>query len=71
MIDGHERAILELLAAHGDGLGWHAIAVRLGARGQHDPRNLVHVLDGLTGRGLLAAADGRWTLTELGRATLG
>jgi hypothetical protein len=73
MLDAHERAILEVLAAHGDGLGWHGLATRLGARGSHDARNLVQMLDELATRGLLArdVEPPRWSLTELGRATLG
>lgn len=72
MLDAHERAILEILAAHGDGLGWYALANRLGARGEHDSRNLVHVLDAMTERGLLARSPEptRWSATELGRAAL-
>lgn len=70
MVDPHERAILELLAAHGP-LGWHGVATRLG---RLDARNLVHVLDGLTARGLLAtdgpAEKTQWALTALGRKTL-
>jgi hypothetical protein len=72
MLDAHERAILEVLAAHGDGLGWHGLAVRLGARGDHDARNLVQMLRAMVGRGLLASAaePPRWSATELGRAAL-
>lgn len=72
MLDAHARAIVELLAAHPEGLAWHGLATRLGVHGGHDERNLVELLHALVDHKLVvrAAEPPRWQLTELGRATL-